>query len=328
MSVTSTPSVTDFGSLAQLRGEARAQDPESVRKAAQQFEALFLQQVLKSARAAQLGEDVLGGSQSEFYRDLFDQQMALHLAQGKGLGLADVLVRQMLPKAAVTTPQDAAAHAALPTPVVAASAAPAPMPVDDHAADWSAPNPDAVPLEAAAGRARALPVTRLATEAADTFETPTSRQHFIDQIRPHAERVGAALGVSADAIMAQAALETGWGKRLPRHADGSSSLNFFGIKAQRGWDGARLDTVTHEHLGGRMQRVTDSFRAYDSVGAAFDDYAAFLRDNPRYANALAQGDDPARFAAGLQRAGYATDPAYASKLLKLVRDVSISGTGV
>jgi peptidoglycan hydrolase FlgJ len=91
-----TPAVTDLGALASLRASARANDPESVRKAAQQFEALFTQQLLKSARAANLGDDVLGGGQTEFYQDLFDQQMALHLSTGKGIGLAEVLVRQMI----------------------------------------------------------------------------------------------------------------------------------------------------------------------------------------------------------------------------------------
>lgn len=125
--------------------------------------------------------------------------------------------------------------------------------------------------------------------------------------------------------MAQAALETGWGKAVPAHDNGKSSFNFFGIKANRGWDGERLEKTTHEHLGGRMQTVTAEFRSYGSVGAAFDDYVSFLKTNPRYAEALRQGDDAAGFAQGLQKAGYATDPAYAAKLLKLVRSESISG---
>src|SRR4051794_2937136 len=89
------PVVTDFGSLAALRKDARAQDPTALKKAAQQFEALFTQMLLKSARAANLGDDVMGGSQTAFYQDMFDQQMALHLSTGKGIGLADVLVKQM-----------------------------------------------------------------------------------------------------------------------------------------------------------------------------------------------------------------------------------------
>ncbi|MGQ0697895.1 MAG: flagellar assembly peptidoglycan hydrolase FlgJ [Panacagrimonas sp.] len=277
-----TPSATDFGSLASLKASARANDPESMRKAAQQFEALFTQQLLKSARAANLGDDIIGGGQTEFYQDLFDQQMALHLSDGKGMGLADVLVKQMM---------GSDAGGAMPRPA-----------------------------------ARVPTTLRLAS--VQSGQSPSySPQTFIGQIKPHAERAARELGVPAEAIMAQAALETGWGAHVAKKADGSSSHNYFGIKANKSWDGARLEKTTHEHLGGRMQKVSAEFRSYESVGAAFDDYVAFLKSNPRYAEVLKQGDNAAGFAQGLQAAGYATDPAYADKLLKLVRSESISRAG-
>ena len=295
MSLTPTPAVTDFGAIASLKASARANEPEAVRKAAQQFEALFTQQMLKAARAANLGDDILGGGQTEFYQDMFDQQMALHLASGKGMGLADVLVKQMIGAGAATESD------AVPLPPASAG----------------------FPVAARAVLSNAAPASRPSAVGGKS----TAPQDFIDLIQPHAERAAAALGVPAEAIMAQAALETGWGKQVPKHADGTPSHNLFGIKATQGWDGARLVKTTHEHLGGRMQKVSAEFRSYPSVGEAFNDYVNFLKSNPRYTDALRQGGDAAGFAQGLQEAGYATDPAYANKLLKLVNSASISRAG-
>ncbi len=303
MSLSPTPAVTDLGAFARLKASARTNDPEAVRKAAQQFEALFTQQMLKSARAASLGDDVLGGGQQmEFYQDMFDQQMALHLASGKGMGLADVLVKQMIGRGAATP--DASAESAFGSSY---------QPVTSLA------------REIIATQRATVSATAPVPAKVDTSERgdPAS---FIERIRPHATRAAQKLGVPAEAIMAQAALETGWGRHVPEHADGRPSFNFFGIKADSSWDGARIDKSTHEHLGGRMQKVTAAFRSYASVGEAFDDYANFLQSNPRYADALREGTggDAGGFAQGLQDAGYATDPAYANKLLKLIGSSTIS----
>lgn len=288
-----TPTVTDLGAFAALKASARANDPAAVRKAAQQFEALFTQQLLKSARAASLGDDVLGGGQqTEFYQDMFDQQMSLHLSSGKGMGLADVLVKQMTGTGATSS---------------AASSSSGYRPVTALARE----------LISSSGSRSSVGAAPVAKDA----------ESFIDQIRPHAERAAAQLGVPAEAIMAQAALETGWGSHVPARADGKPSFNLFGIKADAGWGGARLEKTTHEFLGGRMQKVSAAFRSYDSVGDAFDDYANFLQTNPRYADALRNGGDGSGFAQGLQDAGYATDPAYADKLLKLIGSPTISRAG-
>ena len=282
------PVITDFGSLAGLKAQARAQDPSALRKAAQQFEALFTQMLLKSARAANLGDDVLGGGQTAFYQDMFDQQMALHLSTGKGIGLADVLVKQMqgMEGATPATPATPAVPAPTAgTTVRAIRATPAMPPMRDAA------NPDP--------------------------------QAFVDQIRPHAERAAKALGVPAHVILAQAAIETGWGKHVPARADGTPSHNYFGIKAGRAWSGETVEKTTNEFIGGRMTQVSAKFRSYGSVGEAFDDYVSFLKSNPRYAQALAEGDAEG-FAQGLQKAGYATDPAYSGKLLRVANGPSLS----
>jgi flagellar protein FlgJ len=138
--------------------------------------------------------------------------------------------------------------------------------------------------------------------------------NFVRALAPHAQAAADKLGVSVRALLAQAALETGWGKHLPRSGDGSSSNNLFGIKAGSGWDGAKVSVPTLEYEDGVAVRKRDNFRAYDSPSQSFADYARMLVDNPRYANALGQGENIAGFAHALSRGGYATDPSYASKL--------------
>lgn len=136
---------------------------------------------------------------------------------------------------------------------------------------------------------------------------------FVARIWPDARRAASELGVDPRALVAQAALETGWGKRLPTHADGSSANNLFGIKAT-GWRGRSVTTGTHEYVAGVRRNESASFRAYDSIGESFNDYVRLLKTNQRYAGALAAGTDVSGFARGLQRGGYATDPAYADKI--------------
>ena len=326
MSVSNTPSVTDFSGFAGLKASARANDPETIRKAAQQFEALFTQQLLKSARAANLGDDILGGGQTEFYQDMFDQQMALHLSSGKGMGLADVLVKQMMTTQGGATPEAAAEPAAAAElQALRRLGGPSQTAIPTRAA---ANPPPSLSLELQPLSSPSLADVGVSLPSFTVAGAPTANpQNFVERIRPHAERAARELGVPAEAILAQAALETGWGKSVPAHADGKSSFNFFGIKATPNWDGGRLEKTTHEHLGGRMQKVAAEFRSYASEAEAFDDYVSFLKTNPRYAEALRQGDDTAGFAQGLQKAGYATDPNYAAKLLKLARSESITQAG-
>ncbi|NUO74150.1 MAG: flagellar assembly peptidoglycan hydrolase FlgJ, partial [Frateuria sp.] len=137
---------------------------------------------------------------------------------------------------------------------------------------------------------------------------------FVRAMAPHAAAAAERLGVSVRALLAQAALETGWGKHLPQRHDGSSSFNLFGIKAGGGWDGDKVSVPTLEYEGGVAVRRRDNFRAYDNPAQAFADYARMLTDNPRYAHALGQGENVAGFAHALSRGGYATDPGYAAKL--------------
>lgn len=274
----------DFGQFAQLRASARADEAGAVRKAAQQFEGLFTQMLLKSMRAGLPGDSTMG-SQGEFYQGMFDQQLSQSLSAGKGLGLADMLVRQL------TQGQGAA-----------------------EAGDGSLGVEFPLALQSGS-RARPAPAGDAGATGVDGAWRPKSADEFIDAIRPHAEKAARELGVPARAIIAQAAIETGWGKHMPRHADGRTSFNLFGIKAH-GWDGETLSKRTQEFRNGSYGSEQAKFRSYDSLESAFGDYVSFLKENPRYVNAL-RADDVQGFAKGLQKAGYATDPAYAQKLVKV-----------
>ena len=341
-----TDAVTDFHQFAGLRAQARDQNPEVLRRAAQQFEGLLIQQMLKSMRAASPGDDLTGGGQTEFYRDMFDQQLSAHLAGGKGLGIADLLVRQLKGhRDAAAAPADAspdtrAAAVALPVPSRAggagsssttpASAAPATaLPVPRHSLSSflinqvrDAAQADAVPRWAATPESAIPPRSPLPadSEAPLMSAAPGAARGpraFIDAIRPHAERAAQELGVPSRILMAQAALETGWGRRALRHDDGQPAFNFFGIKADTRWNGSEVQRMTREFENGTEVKTAASFRAYDSPAASFNDYVNFLKSNPRYAEALQHGGDERRFVSGLQKAGYATDPAYADKILRV-----------
>ena len=125
-------------------------------------------------------------------------------------------------------------------------------------------------------------------------------------------------GIPASFMIGQAALETGWGHKEIRHSDGSTSYNLFGIKAGANWRGPVAEVTTTEYVNGSAQKVTARFRAYSSYADSFADYARLMKDSPRYAQVLAQGRTAGGFAEGLQQAGYATDPAYAQKLARVI----------
>lgn len=295
MALSPLDSVTDFGQFAGLKAQAREQDPVALQKAAKQFESLMLQQMLKAMRAATPGEDALGGSeQGSFYRDMFDQQLAVQLSSGKGVGLADMLVRQL--KMSQGLGEGAAIDTTLPARSAAASVQ---APQATEVAQHSKP-----------------PLALKSDETLSEF-TPRTPQEFIDAVLPHAEKAAKELGIPARVLVAQAALETGWGKHQIRHADGKASFNLFGIKADKSWDGDRVRTMTHEYEGGRMERQEAKFRSYGSIAESFDDYARFLKSNPRYEQALRHQGSAHQFATGLQKAGYATDPAYAQKIMRI-----------
>ena len=277
-----------------LRSGARRLDPAAIREVARQFEAMFLREVLRDMRAGSLGDDVLGSSEGDMYQQMFDAQMASALSRGGGLGLARMLERQLLEHAA-RTPQDADGSTPGDEPPATPSATPAVV----------SPSPERAPqaLHREAPRAPAA--------AAAPIE---SAESFVERLLPHARWAAGQLGVSPAAIIAQAALETAWGRRMPRTADGRPSHNLFGIKAGASWSGASASAQTLEYADGVAVRGRAEFRAYDSIEEGVRDYVAVLSRNPRFRQALSAGTDALGFVAGLARSGYATDPSYAQKL--------------
>jgi flagellar protein FlgJ len=141
---------------------------------------------------------------------------------------------------------------------------------------------------------------------------------FVQQHSQAAEKAATETGIPAQFMLAQAALETGWGKREIIGTDGSNSHNLFGIKAGNSWNGPTVDVATTEYIGGQPRKVVQKFRAYANEAESFADYARLMKDSPRYARVVAAGNDARGFAQGLQKAGYATDPAYAEKLAKVI----------
>jgi flagellar protein FlgJ len=268
----------DVRSLDTIRERAQTDPRAAVKAAAREFEALFMQELLKSMRATTAGGGMMdGGAGEELATGMLDQQYASQLTGMPG-GLAHALERQ-LERAMGLAP------------------GPIPVTVDRRA------NPLPVPVGQPVDRVPRIPEKGAAA--------------FVQQHTQSAQAAEAATGIPAAFMVAQAAHESGWGRREILHADGSPSHNLFGIKAGPGWNGPVAEITTTEYIGGVARKVTAKFRAYASHAESFADYARLMTNSPRYA-AVTQADTPREFAQGLQRAGYATDPAYADKLTAVI----------
>lgn len=310
MSVAASPSQLAMSpnTLTALRRDARRLESGAVHEVARQFEALFLREVLSNVRAGALAKDVLGSDQLETYQEMFDAQLADSLAGGGGIGLARLLEKQLSGKASAAAP--AVTHVATPAVTQAASAAVA-------AAAATRPAIAVVrPAPAAETQPRSTSAEASATDAeAGTGQefAPRSAEEFVRQLLPHARWAARQLGIAPAAVVAQAALESAWGRRMPRQADGQSSFNLFGIKAGSQWTGARANVSTLEFVDGIAVRGKALFRAYDSVAESVRDYVKLVKGGERYQSALQAGSDAYGYATALARAGYATDPGYAAK---------------
>ncbi|HET8764730.1 MAG TPA: flagellar assembly peptidoglycan hydrolase FlgJ, partial [Rhodanobacter sp.] len=283
---------------------------------ARQFEALFTQMMLKSMRAASdsFGSGLGDSDAGKAYRDLFDQQLAVSLAQnGKGLGIAQMLVRQLGGGVKPTSAGAGAYIGALGGTGLAAGSAGG---ADDTGDAAGIGDPTQLPATAEEFRNRldALLASGRAVGHSAARWVPQDANEFVAALAPYAQAAARQLGVSVRSVLAQAALETGWGKRMPRGANGAASFNLFGIKAGSGWDGRKVSVPTLEYENGVAVRKHAQFRAYDSPAQSFKDYANLLGSDPRYASVRGHGDDVRGFAQALVRGGYATDPAYAAKV--------------
>jgi flagellar protein FlgJ len=279
---------TDLSGLNAISQLGRENTPAALRQVAQQFESLFLNIMLKAMRDStkSFGEgNFLNSSEMEFHQQNFDNQLSLHLSQSAGLGLADVLYEQMLGQFGLEAPTDAPPRGSDPrNPLIR------------------------LRIEEEAG-----PGMRAAEEP--SIDSP---QEFVRRLYPLAERAAERIGVDPRMLLAQSALETGWGRRLITRPDGASTHNLFGIKADERWSGARANVNTTEYEDGVVRLEKAAFRSYDSFEDSFNDYVDFLEGNPRYREALNNSHDAESFARHLQEAGYATDPVYARKLTRVM----------
>jgi len=297
MSIELAQVYTDFSGLEALKTQARDDRKSAVDEVSRQFESLFVQMMLKSMRQASFGGGLLESNNSEFYRDMYDQQLAVEMSRQRGIGLADVISRQLGGEGG-----NAAAG----------------RNVEDYLAK---PMLRIAPGESAQKSAHAVPPA--AAAEASVARAPGSGpdgtpEGFIEALWPAAEKAAAQLGLPPQALLAQAALETGWGKHVMSRPDGSSSHNLFGIKADGRWDGERVRVSTLEYQDGVALRTRADFRSYDSWEDSFQDYVRFVQDNPRYREAIRSTADVPRYFEQLQKAGYATDPAYASKINRIL----------
>lgn len=288
----------DLSELDKLRQQSKnGQDKEALRAAAKQFESVFMKMLLSSMRQASevLEADSPFNSQSsKFYRDMHDQQLSMNLAETGSLGLADLIVQQL-----------------------------------SH--DDSGYKPASV---LRSGGDLSKPVS--ATKSAASFSASPSEEkqalynspgEFVEKLLPVAEDVAADTGIDPMIMVAQAALETGWGSKVINKESGESSHNLFGIKADHRWDGEKAKVQTTEYREGVRLQSSAYFRAYDSVEESMRDYVGFLQSDPRYKSALENGNDPAKYFESLQSAGYATDPNYAKKVISIMSGDTLNQRG-
>ena len=289
---TSAGVYTQFSGLAEMKYLAKQEPEKALEQVAKQFEGVFLQMMLKSMRDASFGDPLFDNDNSDLYRDMFDKQISLNMTEQKGVGLAEALVRQMSSFIPSTSAANADQESTKEKPALPASGA------------------QILPLKPLQRQAIAAPAMPLSVS---DFKSP---QDFVRHLWPHAQQAADELDVDPGILIAQAALETGWGKAVSRDAVGTSSHNLFNIKADSRWDGPAVTVNTLEYEDGVARRETARFRAYDSYADSFNDYVNFLKSNSRYQDALG-ANDANEFVKELHAAGYATDPRYADKIMNI-----------
>ena len=280
----------DISSLDNLRQAAQKDEVAALETVAKKFEGIFMQMLLKSMREANAGfeseDSPFSSGSGRMYRDMHEQQMALDLSEQGSLGLADLIVQQLGPQTSNFTPASVLRTQGLPLGAQATtsvSATSSPLP----------PQP--------------------------TFNSP---KDFVEKLMPYAKKAAQVLGGSPAMLIAQAALETGWGQKVVTNGAGDSSLNLFNIKADKRWQGESVNVKTLEYRDGLATREQAKFRRYDTIEDSFNDYVKFIKDSPRYQDALGKIDNAASFLHSLQQAGYATDPNYAQKIIGVLEQVT------
>ncbi len=360
---------TDFNGLNKLKGQARKESPEALKEVAKQFESIFLNNVLKSMREAKLADGAMDSDQSKFYNDMYDQQLAVHLSGSPGVGLADLIVKQLghdKPKNEKQDTEDSLNRSVginpPQPPFYKGGGEKDDFPIEKGGDEKIAPPFEkggdekiAPPFEKGGlggivnGQAKVAPyiqdatarmqeveqrMERLPRDPLDAmtefpFDSPMrglkdghalpiqSAEEFVKRLHPYAVQAARELGVEPKVILAQAALESGWGRSTIKNGNGDSTFNLFNIKADKAWQGKQAQVATLEFDQGVAKKVNAGFRSYDSFEESFRDYVDFIKTNPRYGDALKKAGNAEQYMHELQRAGYATDPKYANKVMSI-----------
>ncbi|MMZ39508.1 Peptidoglycan hydrolase FlgJ [compost metagenome] len=288
----------DAQALNGLKRDAASDPQGNLKQVAQQVEGMFVQMMLKSMRAALPQDGILSSDQSRLYTSMYDQQIAQQMSQ-KGLGLADMMVKQMSNANAVPSE----------------TAGTSPMALDDEV------------LRTLPNQALEQTLRRAVPKAPSAAPLSLNNGNFVARLSTSARVVSQQSGIPHQLIVAQAALESGWGQREIPAADGSPSYNLFSIKAGGSWDGPVTEITTTEFEQGAAKKIKAKFRVYGSYVEAMADYVKLLTNNPRYAG-VANARSPEQAAQALQQAGYATDPQYASKLVSVIQQMKNAGEQV
>ncbi|MFS1946649.1 flagellar assembly peptidoglycan hydrolase FlgJ [Vibrio lentus] len=293
--------IHDIGSLDRLRQQAvngeEGSEKEALTAAAKQFESIFTSMLFKSMRDANSSfkSDMLNSQNEQFYRQMQDDQMASELSASGSLGLADMIVAQLSAGQASDATEDKVRSEGFDTSL--------------ERPQYSGRSEDRASEVQSAKSATAMS----AAKQPASFDSPES---FVTSMKPYAEKAASALGVDSSLLLAQAALETGWGSKMIKNSLGNSN-NLFNIKADRSWKGDKVATQTLEFHGKTAVKESASFRSYSNFEDSFNDYVKFLNENPRYETALQHQGNSENFIKGIHQAGYATDPNYADKVLRV-----------
>lgn len=319
----------NYNNLSALQSLKYSSDEEArIDAVSKQFESMFVSMMLKSMRDANkaFGEDnPLNSSQHQFYQDMYDSQLAVSLSTGKGIGIAEVIREQLLSRLDKSGSTAVAGRDGFELDEATGKASGYRM--DDyqrrafprHSAQAVAETMKEVETQLVTRAPKVTEPANLSTAVTDIQpQQIRGPEQFIDALYPLAKQVEQETGIDAKLMLAQSALETGWGRQQIVTDAGLPSYNLFGIKAHRDWQGEQADILTTEYRDGIAMKERASFRVYDSYQESFRDYAHFLQSHERYQDALALKDQPVQFAHALQASGYATDPQYGSKIERIM----------
>ncbi|WNO61830.1 flagellar assembly peptidoglycan hydrolase FlgJ [Rheinheimera sp. MMS21-TC3] len=319
----------DLTSLQNIRSKSKSDQPGALRQAAEQFEAIFVSMLLTSMRKASEAfeaEGMMNSESTKFYRDMHDSQLATDLAKNGSLGLADLMIQQLSPAVQKKSPSgepmplSTTRTMALPTERQATTYMMPPVALTRPS--MAAINANKVTSDKALTEVTAIATAKPTKDAPEKWQVD-SPADFVKALLPAAKQTAKVLGLDPMALIAQAALETGWGQRMIQGVNGEQSFNFFGIKANNGWQGKTALVNTLEYRQGVAQKEQASFRSYSSPEQSLEDYSQFIRNNPRYQQALQATQDTEQYFTELQAAGYATDPAYAQKIMAVYQSPTI-----